>query len=123
MILCKLTFTNLGQLFHFPGENNCVLVIDRVEREHEGRWKCILHGRGVQPQFRIFQLELTQLQDCTWSEWQPWGTCSATCGSGVIARRRNKFQPALGGGRECEDSGVEAKECNIRKCEAIPERG
>merc|ERR1712113_425157 len=26
---------------------------------------------------------------CTWSDWQPWGACQATCGQGKRVRRRN----------------------------------
>ena len=100
----------------FSGNRDCVMVISEVGREHEGMWKCTLIGPGVKAQNHFFELKLTNLQDCTWGNWQPWSSCSKSCGRGQRSRRRRKSQPATGGGRECLEDTTEAELCNNQDC-------
>lgn len=57
-----------------------------------------------------------KVQDCTWAEWRIWGPCSKTCGGGERSRRRIKYQPALGGGRDCDDAYTQTERCNTQNC-------
>ena len=99
------------------GTKDCVLVIDKVQREDEGNWKCILFGSpGIPAKQQFFKLELTNVQDCTWGEWQPWEPCRQQAGSCLRVKRRKKFQPATGGGRSCTGSPLYAEECDNQEC-------
>eukprot|EP00930_Biecheleria_cincta_P099272 TRINITY_DN90909_c0_g1_i1.p1 TRINITY_DN90909_c0_g1~~TRINITY_DN90909_c0_g1_i1.p1 ORF type:complete len:1250 (-),score=93.25 TRINITY_DN90909_c0_g1_i1:232-3981(-) len=52
--------------------------------------------------------------DCVWQDWQAWGSCSSSCGSGNLKRFRSSSGPEYGG-RRCEG---EANETTI--CENLP---
>ena len=107
----------------FSGNRDCVMVISEVEREHEGMWKCTLIGPGVKAQNHFFELKLTNLQDCTWGNWQPWSSCSKSCGRGQRSRRRRKFRPATGGGKDCLETTTEAEFCNDQSCKTNNQGG
>lgn len=58
--------------------------------------------------------------DCQWSQWQPWGLCSATCGSGVRYRNRTVASPARFGGEQCRSRDFQDFElCNIQPCPCV----
>ncbi|XP_011902754.1 PREDICTED: hemicentin-1 isoform X2 [Cercocebus atys] len=52
-----------------------------------------------------------------WSTWQPWGTCSGSCGKGAQTRARlcNNPPPALGGSY-CDGAETQMQVCNERHC-------
>lgn len=56
--------------------------------------------------------------DCVVGEWQPWTTCSQSCGGGTTSRTREILQPAVFGGVGCPVHDV-SKTCNVHKC-ALP---
>jgi hypothetical protein len=63
-------------------------------------------------------------QDCVWSAWSPWSSCSITCGPGPGLQRRNRtvqVQPASGGAPCSSSDGYETILCSID--EPCPEVG
>ena len=54
--------------------------------------------------------------DCQWSDWEPWGSCSATCGGGTKKRTRWEGIPAQNGGKDCQGSDYEEKSCHENPC-------
>ncbi|XP_078687492.1 hemicentin-1-like isoform X2 [Branchiostoma floridae x Branchiostoma belcheri] len=52
------------------------------------------------------------------SPWQPWESCSTTCGEGVQTRRRRcDNPPPANNGHFCVGPHTESKTCNPRQCE------
>ncbi|XP_055962583.1 hemicentin-1 [Sorex fumeus] len=52
-----------------------------------------------------------------WSPWQPWGTCSQTCGKGAQTRTRAcSSPPPSAGGSYCDGAGLQTQSCNERHC-------
>lgn len=61
--------------------------------------------------------------DCQYSDWEPWGECSASCGGGIHTAKRNGSE-ALHGGRECTEGNLSKEDsCNERKCPAVMVEG
>ena len=54
--------------------------------------------------------------DCEWSEWQPIGTCSQTCGDGIQQMFREVKIWPKNGGKPCEGPEVNTTTCNNQKC-------
>lgn len=51
-----------------------------------------------------------------WSMWGPWSECSVTCDTGVVTRTRTCDSPRpLFGGRECEGSATDTRDCTANK--------
>ncbi|MBN3310732.1 ATS19 metalloproteinase, partial [Amia calva] len=54
-----------------------------------------------------------------WSSWGPWGACSRTCSTGIIARQRKCDNPRPSAkGRDCPDSRMQYKVCENVPCPA-----
>ena len=53
-------------------------------------------------------------QDCLWSGYSAWSSCSATCGSGTQVRSRQVLERAHSGGRECQGEAEQ-----FRRCEGV----
>eukprot|EP00931_Biecheleriopsis_adriatica_P044099 TRINITY_DN25197_c1_g1_i1.p1 TRINITY_DN25197_c1_g1~~TRINITY_DN25197_c1_g1_i1.p1 ORF type:complete len:417 (+),score=56.90 TRINITY_DN25197_c1_g1_i1:59-1309(+) len=53
--------------------------------------------------------------DCKMNEWDTWGTCSKSCGTGEKVRTRGVKQNAKGGGKACPDARDETS-CNTNPC-------
>lgn len=53
--------------------------------------------------------------DCVVSEWEAFGTCSATCGGGTHTRKRTVVTPASNGGAVCPPL-EETASCNTQGC-------
>ncbi|XP_058941677.2 properdin-like isoform X1 [Pocillopora verrucosa] len=52
-----------------------------------------------------------------WSEFGPFGECSATCGGGIKERSRTCTNPPpSGGGAQCSGSAKETMVCNVEPC-------
>jgi hypothetical protein len=54
--------------------------------------------------------------DCKLSQWSTWGTCSAKCGGGIMARSRHPKVHALFGGKPCPRL-KETNVCNTHECD------
>ena len=46
----------------------------------------------------------------SWSEWSSYGSCSTTCGEGLIVRNRTCLS------KTCVGHSIEAKDCIIKQC-------
>ena len=57
-------------------------------------------------------------QNCVWSSWQPWSSCSKSCGQGNKERIRNKATVAIDGGIDCVGPEKETFLCKIRDCQS-----
>ncbi|XP_053098888.1 hemicentin-1 isoform X3 [Hemicordylus capensis] len=74
----------------------------------------------------------TQIQRCNtvlcpvdgnWSSWQPWSTCSASCGGGEQTRSRLCNNPSpSNSGRPCPGDNSQISKCNIQTCPGGPQR-
>lgn len=62
----------------------------------------------------------TPVIDCHLEEWQPWTTCSVTCGAGQTEHSREIANPASNGGAACEGDLHEIKECSAGDCPGGP---
>lgn len=52
-----------------------------------------------------------------WSNWGPWGACSATCGGGTQKRSRScDSPPPANGGTVCSGPSEESQVCNTQGC-------
>ena len=58
---------------------------------------------------------LFNLVDCVWDKWVN-GTCSKTCGNGVLVNTRVKLQEEMFGGAACEGEPTEETDCFIKQC-------
>jgi len=56
--------------------------------------------------------------DCVWDEWVT-GTCSQTCGDGVLVDTRRKLQEEMFGGLACEGEPTRQTNCSIAPCPII----
>lgn len=55
--------------------------------------------------------------DGNWGPWQPWSTCSASCGAGEKIRSRLCSNPPVSNnGRPCPGDGTQISRCNIQAC-------
>lgn len=62
---------------------------------------------------------LTILVDCKWNQWQPYGTCSQTCGGGYKKRTRTVLEYQRYGGKPCRSSDGESQtSCNTHDCDS-----
>ncbi|XP_048738660.1 properdin-like isoform X2 [Ostrea edulis] len=51
-----------------------------------------------------------------WSLWGPWSECSVTCDTGMVTRTRTCDSPRpLFGGRKCDGSATDTRECTANK--------
>ncbi|XP_076455301.1 hemicentin-1-like isoform X2 [Babylonia areolata] len=56
-------------------------------------------------------------EDGEWGNWQPWSSCSVSCGAGQRQRqRRCDNPPPQPGGRPCEGDDVQTDRCNDGPC-------
>ena len=53
---------------------------------------------------------------CVLSGWQETGTCSQTCGGGVVKKVRTVLKAAEHGGLECHPEQEKWEECNAEPC-------
>ncbi|XP_060072936.1 coadhesin-like [Ylistrum balloti] len=55
--------------------------------------------------------------DGLWTDWKAWSNCSAACGNGSMTRTRTCTNPSPSlGGRDCEGSDNETKDCMMMEC-------
>ncbi|CAG5121186.1 unnamed protein product, partial [Candidula unifasciata] len=58
-------------------------------------------------------------QDGIWSVWMGWSRCTKACGIGLMSRQR-ECRGQFFGGKPCEGSAYEQKECNEQPCPPLP---
>ena len=58
------------------------------------------------------------LVDCVWNDWVT-GTCSKTCGHGILVDTRDKLQEAMFNGTECDGEPTRQTNCSIADCPSI----
>ncbi|XP_028400371.1 uncharacterized protein LOC114523594 [Dendronephthya gigantea] len=98
--------------------------------EHDGERKYmkygmsnLCHGDGlggpyVNEVYRFLGNHIVP-QDGSYSDWQAWGGCSASCGPGTETRIRTCTDPApYGGGKDCAKLGPasQSRKCNVANC-------
>ncbi|ELT98648.1 hypothetical protein CAPTEDRAFT_109052, partial [Capitella teleta] len=75
----------------------------------------------IMPAGYAIQIDTCNTHHCpingAWLPWQSWGACSATCGTGVIQRRRECLPPMYGGD-ECDDDDHQTEMCAEQECES-----
>ena len=54
--------------------------------------------------------------DCQWDIWQPWSSCTKTCGGGNKQRGRTKIQDESCGGIACTGNSIDQIDCNTQCC-------
>lgn len=54
--------------------------------------------------------------DCEWDEWAEWGACSATCGTGVSRRTRERKKYEKDGGHICWGTEDDEQVCTLNPC-------
>mmetsp|Transcript_87137 Transcript_87137/g.154240 ORF Transcript_87137/g.154240 Transcript_87137/m.154240 type:complete len:1080 (-) Transcript_87137:69-3308(-) len=50
--------------------------------------------------------------DCSWEDWQDWGSCSTTCGAGILQRKRDRKKLQSFGGKFCAGTDFDEKSCH-----------
>ena len=70
--------------------------------------------------FELNELVFRFTVDGGWSNWGSYGACSKTCGPGSQTRQRTCDKPPpSAGGKQCDGSGSETKNCNDKACPGI----
>ena len=64
----------------------------------------------------MYQLLITFLVDCKWSQYDDWSNCSKPCGGGQRSTQIFIAQNAFNGGKECEGPSEKVEPCNVNKC-------
>ena len=54
--------------------------------------------------------------NCKWGAYEPWSSCSKTCGGGEKMRTRQVDTHASNGGQACEGNATETEVCNTDGC-------
>lgn len=54
--------------------------------------------------------------DCVWGSFEPWTTCSVSCGGGVTSQTRFVSVPLECGGAPCLGNSIEYDTCNTAPC-------
>lgn len=57
------------------------------------------------------------VSDTNYSDWSPWSSCSATCGHQAVTHRKRTCK--LIGGKTCQGSNTETKQCQFFRCPGI----
>ncbi|KAH3777572.1 hypothetical protein DPMN_179020, partial [Dreissena polymorpha] len=66
-------------------------------------------------------LSLFEVVPGGWSDWGPNTTCSRTCGTGIIYRRRTCNNPKPKNSASCEGNEYESVLCNTQACDNDPD--
>lgn len=77
-------------------------------------WSCestVSRGRGSNLRF------ISHPVDCKWGDWEDWGACSVTCGTGHHLRSRAVSIRAMNGGADCGIHSDQSEHCNLNPCE------
>ena len=58
---------------------------------------------------------LFYIEECSWSEWESWSSCTKTCGGGARVRARIAYYD---GETNCGGSTIDQQNCNAEPCVA-----
>jgi hypothetical protein len=89
---------------------------DSKDHHHNGGGlhKCVFKGK---PTYKCECVCARRAVDGKFSAWSEWDTCTKSCGGGQQARSRTCSDPApMFGGRNCEGSDAEKRECGKGPC-------
>ncbi|CAG2204206.1 unnamed protein product [Mytilus edulis] len=77
--------------------------------EESGQCSCKDNFTGLHCEIKVHQ-------DCKWSDWTGWSTCSRACGTGgEYKRHRHVAVKQQGSGKQCTGSSQETRQC-FKKC-------
>ncbi|XP_019908484.3 hemicentin-1 isoform X2 [Esox lucius] len=94
--------------------HNSSLAIYSITRVDAGEYQCVAESEaGVAERTIYLKVQING----GYSNWEEWGSCSATCGRGVQQRIRlcNNPEPA-DGGRSCGGPSLDSRECQTGLC-------
>jgi len=90
------------------------VLCDGVLSEIRG---CNLAACGVKVKELDESKEINNERDCAMSEWEPWNSCSVSCGTGDRMRQRQVTVMPSEGGAACENAvTLEMQACNEAEC-------
>ncbi|KAM4620767.1 thrombospondin type-1 domain-containing protein 1 isoform 1-T3 [Polymixia lowei] len=89
----------------YPGRNKyCFRFVFNFSRSPSPAQTCLVVYRSAE----------------SWGPWQPWSTCSASCGEGVRERLRDCLLPSGVGGMQCTGMVKEQSLCSLEDCAVLP---
>ncbi|KAM4616042.1 hemicentin-1 [Polymixia lowei] len=94
--------------------HNGSLVIYSVTAGDAGEYQCVAESdAGVAERTITLKVQING----GYSNWEEWGPCSSTCGSGFQERLRlcNNPEPA-NGGRSCDGPSIDSRKCQVGLC-------
>lgn len=93
--------------------NNSLRIV-ATQHDDSGLYRCFASNRLGKT---FVETILNVVVHGRYSDWGPWGDCSASCGQGVHYRMRPCDNPApMNGGRDCMGERSESASCQLRLC-------
>ena len=104
-----------------PIEREVIYVIpNRYFKEH---FVCVYYIHLCISNPNLVETRISLLVHGSWSEWEEWSECPATCGQGTQTRIRHCNSPAPEyGGDDCDVKGStnsDSKNCNRPACTSM----
>ena len=65
----------------------------------------------------LFQFLFPNVGESFWTLWEPWSSCSATCGNGQKRRKRFCIHGSHEDHARCDGQAMEKIKCNNRHCD------
>ena len=96
----------------------CMVGATALERLQTHSFVILVHVKVINFYTVPFLIDVLSLisVNCSWSNWNAWGDCSASCGGGTQLRYRIVEEAAQNGGLLCEGAPVESRDCNVDLC-------
>jgi hypothetical protein len=96
------------------GKTECIDCVAGSYADTAGQAECVACAENKFADSAVSQSSPEHCQDCPVSQWAPWGSCSATCGTGTQSRTRALLQPENPDVTACATEQVQ--ECNTAEC-------
>ena len=98
----------------------CMVGATALERLQTHSFVILVHVKVINFYTVPFLIDVLSLisVNCSWSNWNAWGDCSASCGGGTQLRYRIVEQAAQSGGEICQGSPSESQACGTTECPA-----